>query len=539
MASATESDSTMLPGIYVPLEDPATHIRLLRLTTCPSDTAEFKMHETDWHMHEVAFSEAPPYITLSYVWGREQDRVQVKLAGRRCWIPKALHTALEAVATLLTQGYWKLPKVSYVWADAICINQEDNAEKTTQVANMFNIYHHATATVAWLGSNTQGVEEVFAGLTNLAEITISSEETHGKPVPQSSLSLTNKRLQEALLDFLSNHFLTSALRAIMEHPLWTRIWILQETVAPKDILYICGSSTSSVLGWKAFFNILNAGLKLTLETAKLSASTDRGAASYWSNLTVAPRRLLQERAATQAGTKWSLVALLRKSRSLFNASDPRDLVYALVPISKDQPISPDYSCDYQAVCLRIACHILNSAGSKAVLQEAERNRKDPDDRRKALEVSSWIPDWRRPRSNVSTLDKPPRSIDYLSPSMWVNMLGDAKLERGHYAYAIRRRQDERLQFIRHAYHDWYDTHAYREGDQLVAFEDHFSNGTFGLLRPDDDGHFWFLHLLRPSNWPPENACLARHLCSRNFECKEEPCLSVGWFTTDWCTVRLH
>ena len=42
--------------------------------------------------------------------------------------------------------------VEYYWIDAICINQEDDLEKSSQVALMGEIYKEAANAIVWLGS---------------------------------------------------------------------------------------------------------------------------------------------------------------------------------------------------------------------------------------------------------------------------------------------------------------------------------------------------------------------------------------------------
>ncbi|RYP69916.1 hypothetical protein DL771_005809 [Monosporascus sp. 5C6A] len=44
-----------------------------------------------------------------------------------------------------------------IWADAICINQSDDAEKSRQVRRMGDIYKHAKQVVVWLGEDTKDI----------------------------------------------------------------------------------------------------------------------------------------------------------------------------------------------------------------------------------------------------------------------------------------------------------------------------------------------------------------------------------------------
>lgn len=43
-----------------------------------------------------------------------------------------------------------------LWVDAVCINQNDNLEKSKQLLLMKSTYHKATEVVAWLGPATKG-----------------------------------------------------------------------------------------------------------------------------------------------------------------------------------------------------------------------------------------------------------------------------------------------------------------------------------------------------------------------------------------------
>lgn len=45
-------------------------------------------------------------------------------------------------------------KARHLWVDAICINQQDDVEKTSQVAAMGNIYESAARSIVWLGQES-------------------------------------------------------------------------------------------------------------------------------------------------------------------------------------------------------------------------------------------------------------------------------------------------------------------------------------------------------------------------------------------------
>ncbi|KAK4169651.1 heterokaryon incompatibility [Cladorrhinum sp. PSN259] len=54
-----------------------------------------------------------------------------------------------------------------LWADAVCINQEDVDKKTVQVALMGTIYSTCTRVLIWLGEAAQESGRALAGLADL------------------------------------------------------------------------------------------------------------------------------------------------------------------------------------------------------------------------------------------------------------------------------------------------------------------------------------------------------------------------------------
>ena len=59
----------------------------------------------------------------------------------------------------LYEGLEKLDGVQHLWVDAICINQNDAGEKSTQVPLMGSMYAGATAVIVWLGLDESNLED--------------------------------------------------------------------------------------------------------------------------------------------------------------------------------------------------------------------------------------------------------------------------------------------------------------------------------------------------------------------------------------------
>ncbi|CAA9956441.1 HET-domain-containing protein [Pyrenophora teres f. maculata] len=82
------------------------------------------------------------YEAVSYVWGDATDQETILCGGLRVSITGNLFEALQR---------FRAPDATRtLWADAICINQGDNDEKTLQIRLMSAIYRRASQILVWL-----------------------------------------------------------------------------------------------------------------------------------------------------------------------------------------------------------------------------------------------------------------------------------------------------------------------------------------------------------------------------------------------------
>jgi hypothetical protein len=105
--------------------------------------------------------DSEPYEAISYVWGTSQTQCEVTINGTRVSITENLHAALTALRHSPVLDNSSQPcsepilsqrqPVRRLWADAICINQGDLAERVSQVEMMSQIYAGATRVLSWLG----------------------------------------------------------------------------------------------------------------------------------------------------------------------------------------------------------------------------------------------------------------------------------------------------------------------------------------------------------------------------------------------------
>ncbi|KAL7937807.1 HET domain-containing protein [Trichoderma chlorosporum] len=110
----------------LPLKD--GDIRLL--TILPDDVA--------------SLDENPKYVALSYVWGGPLQDGTLHINGHEKRIGRSLETALR----YYRRAGWSMP----LWADAVCINQGNIAERSSQVSIMDRIYSSSATVFVVLGA---------------------------------------------------------------------------------------------------------------------------------------------------------------------------------------------------------------------------------------------------------------------------------------------------------------------------------------------------------------------------------------------------
>jgi hypothetical protein len=163
------------------------------------------------------------YAALSYVWGDlAAPRVDIMVNGIRFPVTSNLRTALK--------HFRHRTRRRVLWVDAICINQDDAAEKEEQVSKMAQIYSSATYILMWTGeANNDGV---FA-MQWLREVQMEK-------APYTRSSNTIRKYRPEILAFF-------------ERPYWRRVWVLQEAICKDNSLVCCGLYA---IAWSALCNLV-------------------------------------------------------------------------------------------------------------------------------------------------------------------------------------------------------------------------------------------------------------------------------------------
>lgn len=86
------------------------------------------------------------FEALSYAWVSDEKPHSISIDDHQYAITSSLYAALLHLRDRFVERY--------IWIDAICIDQANNAEKGHQVQHMARIYSQATRVIVWLGGAT-------------------------------------------------------------------------------------------------------------------------------------------------------------------------------------------------------------------------------------------------------------------------------------------------------------------------------------------------------------------------------------------------
>ncbi|KIW79854.1 hypothetical protein Z517_06469 [Fonsecaea pedrosoi CBS 271.37] len=276
LASTTAMLSvSLVKYVYQSLSPSADYIRLAKVEAAPNVDDPIRCN-----LIQVEFGQRPRYRALSYTWGDEKVKNTIHVDGKELEIGTNLS---EALRSLRVDGY-----DSYLWADAICIDQENIPERNRQLKIMPHIYNRAETVCVWLGANPA------------AQIQDASQH-------QSELD------EKSLL-------------ALCRHPYWQRAWIVQELGKARKI-QICFNQNR--LSWDDFIKRIN----------------HRSWSSWWrgdEHDTSGPSSL-HEQLQSKFVEGHTFVDLLKRHQNA-QCKDPRDKVYAFVGLAIDSYGFPmDYS----------------------------------------------------------------------------------------------------------------------------------------------------------------------------------------------------
>ena len=389
-------DSTL----YAPLNESRSEIRLLTLHGSTNDEEE----GIQCTLFKATIS--VKFATVSYVWGDPTDTEEIRvndapfqatknlvallrqLRGRDFRLPIAQEPSQEMSLQREAQ-FMALP----FWVDAICINQSDKRERSSQVAMMKQLYQSAVVNFSWLGPEAEDSDAAM-GAFSLFDEELSRLELDLDP---AWLERNEDILGKATTDresALPNVVWTAVLN-VFHRPYWQRVWTFQEAVLPQSVCVLCGSMACSL---DSVLNLCDWLLKYPRDRCPISMEPGlwQVLKYYTHNLScfnLMLRIILVRRQLHMMDSRKILdddFPIFRFAIDL-RATDPRDFIYGILGVL-DLPIHPDYEKSVKLVFTEISrvgvkqgyfSDIMAISG----LSEAEGSQ------RQEWCLPSWVPEW--------------------------------------------------------------------------------------------------------------------------------------------------
>jgi hypothetical protein len=363
-----------LEHIYASLVGPE-NIRLLVLEPATDLNAPLHFSFREGSLEELEGQ----YEAISYTWGEPDLTYPLQLLDNSCiWITKNLDLALRR--------FRRPDRTRSLWADAACINQQDDQEKAIQIPLMTCIFSGARKVQVWLGPG--GEEE--RGLHIL--------DRWSRRSPQTEIALTTEDIR--------------SITKLFSLPWFGRLWIIQELVSNQEPILIYGLTELSWFRvWKAFKALRKyADDHDCIPTMVSALKTGPMMADLWDE---------SFGLGSSDDTLMGILDLLDVFSS-HTCTDARDRIFALYSMadnvsSKEDSVSSivmaiDYSMNVQQTYehLAVACakqyeHGFNVRAGQNILGAALKRQwyRCPHD------WLTWIPDWRIAPRRVQ---EPPRPI---------------------------------------------------------------------------------------------------------------------------------
>ena len=296
---------------------------------------------------------------------------------------KTMLSWLRQVGSGLNQSrYWE---VNYVWIDAICINQQDSAERASQVALMGDLYRTAQNVIVFLGPcipiETEAAIEVCS---TLASIPPAKWRGVKAVIDQYSCS-------ELGIPYLSREKLKTFTR-FAQSRWFSRAWTLQEVALASNLIVLCGHREISWTEIAAAFEFLaTSGWEVTITELAFDIAGIPKHNVYFQRADITSicskvPMISSFRHKKCKRTLWDLLTAMRDRK----AGDPRDVIYAAMGIC-DIPISniiPDYTKPVSQVFIEATWTLIHQTQNLQLLHIVGNQS-----HRKTANLPSWVPDW--------------------------------------------------------------------------------------------------------------------------------------------------
>ena len=209
---------------YSSLES-SSHIRLLRLH--PDQDLLSPRVRCDIVSIDLSAAPLPSYEALSYVWGSDEKPFRVA-CNESSGVPVTA-SLYHALRDLRLEN-----EIRMIWADAICINQDDVPERNHQVLLMDHVYSSAQKVVTYIG---EGTDEWYLGILLAQQLCDHVAKSYPNP-PDPRMQDPDRYTELGLPHREDPRW--EYLQAVFSLPWSSRMWIVQESTLNENMVMMCG-----------------------------------------------------------------------------------------------------------------------------------------------------------------------------------------------------------------------------------------------------------------------------------------------------------
>ncbi|ETS85595.1 hypothetical protein PFICI_03620 [Pestalotiopsis fici W106-1] len=311
------------------------------------------------------------------------------------------------------QHYRKHDGPAFLWADAVCINQQDLAERSQQVSLMGSIYSQANWVISWLGPSDDSTEIAFSLIKACAGHVAETEEKLGS-YPDSKVAFSesdleflgqNPKFHEQNTERFARNQAWNAIDKLSGHVYWTRIWIVQEVALAQrpNIVIIHSGKESMTFQQLSDFNLF--AERFVAQKPPKPPFFDQRVWDW----------VIHDNELSSLFINW--IQVLRKSvtkddyrlvphiSAVCRSTDPRDAVFGLAGVIEGG-IVPDYTKQPAEVYWDLVAAAVRHKKYKNFFCTAGLIRED----RSTSVFPSWVPKFHTLKDDMNYVILPPNSL---------------------------------------------------------------------------------------------------------------------------------
>ncbi|KAK1827522.1 heterokaryon incompatibility protein-domain-containing protein [Podospora conica] len=326
---------------------------------------------------------APRYEAISYCWGDATPKHSITIDDQQRPLTESAFQVLRN-----RSSFW-LPRL--IWIDSLCINQQDNDEKASQVQLIDRIYSQAYFVRFYHALLATEMLDKLAGT--------------GADLPSNARAVTARLTPKSPTETAQ----WAALRDLFNNPWFGRVWVVQEAVLARRVRVLYNDFE---IDWDTLVHAALAfgrfpALWTTLASLESRAKRKPGGVGTVLSIHDYHDRISAGEVIPVSDLLFGIIA--------FQSTDPRDMVFAIHGMCSELPkdlMKPRYGkTSVNEVYTNAAACLVAAGHANRMLSVAGIGFRSPGATGAAGSLPTWVPNWSIPtRSAQLSFTRP--QIDY-------------------------------------------------------------------------------------------------------------------------------